>query len=379
MPRRPTFLPAFRVLAIVSAVDCALTGAALFMVLRLEAAGLTPAAIGLIGGAYYGGFLGGSLIARVLTARLRRPSGTGALLLLALALGGLGAVPPGWSWALLRLMAGLGAAVTLVLLESGIGNMHRGSRLGAAFASYQMAASAGSALGPIVLLALGSGLVFPVVASAGLLVLAWAARLGLPPTCEVSAVPGLARSSSPSSGPMPMMAVLACATAGFANASLLVQGPVHLVSLGAGEGQAAFFVTLCLVANVALKLPLGWAGDLWGRPTMVPLVAGLGALATIVLVLGATDARAVLLAGAATAGLTGQLYGLGASLALEQTAPHRETAASGATLFAWGLGSILGPVISGLVAGLAGSGSTFLPTLLPSAAVCALGILKTCR
>jgi MFS family permease len=77
-------------------------------------------------------------------------------------------------------------------------------------------------------------------------------------------------------------------------------------------------------------------------------------------VLGAAPFWVLVVLGAALAGVTAPLYGLGAGQTNDRVARSDYVAASGGLLFGWAVGSSVGPIVAGVVMAHAGVNALFV-------------------
>ena len=327
--------------------------------LLLLRAGVGTQVVGMIASAYFAGFLAGALSADRVVARVGhiRAFAVFAAIAADAALFMPFFTAP-WMWAILRAAVGYAASGMFLVAESWLNDRADAATRGRTFGAYLVASWGGAAAGPLVLNGVdGSALLFVVVG------LAFATAL-LPMA--------LTEQANPPIGPRHFMwlhrlfaisplGVTCCIASGLCNSAFYALMPVYLENRGYGTASVPLFLSIATVSGLAVQYPIGMLSDRLGR--RVVTLACIGIAFLLALVLAKTSGTTLWLAiavGAVFAGMTAPLYGLGAG----HTNDHADRAdlvgVSGGLLFAWSLGSSLGPTAAGVAMGVAGPGGLFL-------------------
>jgi MFS family permease len=323
-----------------------------------QAAGFSPAQLGMIGSAYYVGFLMGSL----LNPLAFRTFGHRRLFMLYAVAVGLAValqplLPGPAQWFVLRAAVGFLAAGMFAALESWLNavatNANRGRTLSAYSMSNQVALAGGQFLFTLTPIESGAG--FYISAAILLLtIVPFCAMQGRPPPPPAQRRIRLATLSRASP-----VAFAGFVCNGFATAPFWVLGPVFARDSGFDQGDVALFMTLPIVGSFLGQWPVARLSDGMDRRLVILPVSTLAALAAIGLALtsGASPAWPVYV-GAIFFGALAFPLGILSSAHMNDRVPHEDiTEAAGASFLAYGAASVIGPLTaSGLMGWLGPAG-----------------------
>lgn len=155
---------------------------------------------------------------------------------------------------------------------------------------------------------------------------------------------------------------------GYLMSSLVTLFPLYLKQeLKVAETAMGAIITAVIVGTIASQVPIGHAADRFGkRRTLLICTVLLGGVFAVIPF--HSDWRIFLLTGALAGALAGSLYPIGLSLIGEIVRKERLGAAHSAFSLAFGLGSLIGPSLSGLAMTNFNSRWLFyLPTILAGA------------
>jgi len=327
--------------------------------LDLTAHGVRDGVIGTVGSAYFLGFLLGTLTC----ARLVRAVGHIRAFTVFLALAADCALLMTLTdrpivWAGLRLIMGWMLSGMFLVAESWLNDKTDNATRGRTFGAYLFISWGGAALGP-----LAYGQLRDANHSLIMVGLAFATAL-LPMALTPVSNPPLGERRRFSLGRLfntsPMGATCVIAS-GFVNSSFYTLAPVYLERHGHSQQQIPSFLSACLVAALVVQYPGGMAADRFGRRPMTVVALALAVVVSILFsVLGTAPFWVLVILGAALAGVTAPLYGLGAGQTNDRVARSDYVAASGGLLFGWAVGSSVGPVVAGVIMAHAGANALFV-------------------
>lgn len=361
-------LSAYRNILVLVAALTLLQGAmaalAMVMSLKLLAAGVAEAGIGVVASAYSAGFLGGTLIAPHEIRRIGHIRTftllAGVCALAALFLPAVGRELAGWS--VLLALAGAGAAGMLTAGESWIANAVPPQSRGAILGFYHMVSKTGAIAAPFLVAGALAGMgAFMVVA--GLFIAAL-----LPVAATNRSQPELVAAKP--FGPRRLLSlapasVFAAFCAGAVNNSVAQLYPVFAAATRP-EDPAGFSAQLngAILAGAMLGLwPIGLVSDKFDRRLVIAAAAGVGAVAAFFLfVTAAINMPQVTLLLAAIFG-AGSLsyYAVAVANAADRASPEEITSMMAGILVVWGIGSVIGPLIAGgFLQLIPGGGGLFL-------------------
>jgi len=174
---------------------------------------------------------------------------------------------------------------------------------------------------PVIVLR-GPGLVPPEPGQAGLGALIGAARLAPP-------------------------AMLAGLVFGAMETGVFTLVPVYADRLGFAEATVGIIVAAAALGGIALQIPIGRFADRTGRLTTLRLVAVGAVVLPLAAALAGAHLAALLPLIFLFAGLSSAFYTLGLALIGERVQPGALAAANAAFIFAYGVGSLIGPPVMG--------------------------------
>ena len=342
------------VLAIVSALTVlqgATAALSVMIALSLQAAGASNAALGLVAAFYAGGFLTGAIASPKQITRIghiRSFAFFAALAIIATLSFTLGVSIIGWS--LLQAVIGASTAALLTAGDSWITDSAPPQSRGAILGFYHVVAKLGAIAGPFAIVAGASGL------TGFMMVAALFALTIMPISATRKAQPEI--STGTPFGPSKILkyapaAALAAFCAGAVNNAVAQLYPVYAQAImpdGAAGFSATFNAALLAGAMVGLW-PAGMLSDRIDRRTVIAGTGVLAAAAALGLaLLSFTTSPAIILALAFVYG-AGALayYAVAVAHAADRARPDQATSMMAGILVIWGIGSIIGPILAGLV------------------------------
>lgn len=319
----------------------------------------SPAAIGLIMAGYYVGYSAGPLVSPFVIRTLGHVRTIWFAVIvaaLAIALHGVLVSPPAWT--LLRVVSGLAISVNFVAVESWINDRSENRVRGRIFSLYMVWQMTAMTIAQV-LLTLGNPSTMSLfLLSAGLFV--------------VSAVPVLAahRGGAIHAPPEPFglialfriapLGVIATVFAGVSWAIVFTIGPVYAQREGFNLPQIGFFMGVAMVSGALVQFPLGWVSDHMGRRLTIGLMCAVAVLASLFGIWAQSEGIVMLnIASAFIGALVFPLYGISVAHANDTALPSQRVAVAAGLVLVFGLGSIVGPLVTGWAMGAFGSTAYF--------------------
>jgi len=329
--------------------------------LRGSADGFGAVALGLIGSAYFVGFVSGCLLGPYVILRAGHIRAFAAMVAVAACVALAYALAPlPLAWGAFRAITGFAFAVLYLVIESWLNDQATNATRGFIMSAYIIVSFAALTLGQMLVT------VYPVQQASSFMVAAMLLSLAAVPVA-------LTRSAQPAPVTMvsfrpiqlflaaPVALVAACMI-GLANGAFWSLAPVFVAGTGIDVERAALFMTVAVLAGAVVQWPVGRLSDRVDRRRVL-LVLLLGAMLTsLALWLLSASGNLLLGLGALFGALALPGYSLAAAHAYDKT-PTADVVATAATiLLASGLGSIAGPPIAALLMAGHGPSTLFLFT-----------------
>lgn len=253
--------------------------------------------------------------------------------------------PNVYAWFPIRFVLGAAIAVQWIASEIWVNRIATDEGRGTTVGVYAMLFAVGFAVGPLLIVAVGSLGWTPFLVAAGLLAvsaLPLVAAHGLAPVVSAHGGGGLLTVAREA----PLLLVCAW-TCGAAVMSVVALLPIYGLRNGLGEDAVVAMVSVFLIGNAALQLPVGWLSVRIPRRRLLAGLAGLGLVAPLLLApaLGSGLALWALLflwGGSVIGFYTVGLVALG-----ERFSGSRIAAANAAFVMVFELGSVTGPALTG--------------------------------
>lgn len=328
--------------------------------LRGELEGFSELSLGLLGSAYYIGFVAGCLFGPFVILRSGHIRAFAAMVAIgsAAALAFPLLVAP-TSWSLFRLLFGFCIACLFNIVESWLNDKATNTTRGQVMSAYVLVSFGTIMLGQLAVT------LYPITdfsqfALSSILL-------------SLAAVPiALTNSGQPAPiavvrfRPHHLMRSTPAAFVGATGSGLILGaiwgfGPVFVTSLGYSANSAAVFMSLCFVGGAIGLYPLGRLSDFYDRRLV--MVGAMVASTVVALLLARAGGENWWLLGALGFGFGAMAfpgYSLAAAHAFDATASEDMVETSATVLLLYGVGSIVGPLIAAVVMKSAGPGGLFL-------------------
>ncbi len=304
--------------------------------------------LGMLGALYYVGFTAGCFLSSALIARVGHIRSYLALISIASAVILLQAVfvhPVIW-WGL-RAVSGFSFAVLYIIIESWLNERSSNENRGALFSVYMMINFTVIIAGQM-MLALGDPASFALFALVSILI-------------SLAGVP-VAMTNSPSPAPIPFVkpdlvslykvspaAFLGCFGHGMAAGAFWSLGPVFAMTGNFDAAGAGLFMSATVLGGVIGQWPLGRLSDRVDRRYIIVFNCLLASITGLILSYYRQDAQNVIIALSFCYGLFAfPIYALVVAHANDMSEPQNYVATSSGLMLLYGIGSVLGPVLTSL-------------------------------
>jgi MFS family permease len=322
--------------------------------------GFTAAELAVVTSGYFIGFLSGARYTPILIQRVghvRVFAALGSFMSAGLIAFPLVAEP--WAWTILRVLVGFCMSGIYVAAESWLNNATTNESRGKVLSAYMIAQTLGI-IGAQALLTLGDAATSALFIGASILVSISFAPILLSVTPAPAAE--VAR-------PMSFRQLFAGSPLGAIGIFLL--GAIYATQSGMGAvfgseiamsaNEIALFVAMLFAGALVLQFPIGWLSDRLDRRQVILGVALIGAFASGLGWLAGDGALWPIMAAAFLAGgMTTPLYALLLAYTNDYLPNEDMAAASGGLVFTFGLGAILGPLLTGWAMQAVGPGGFWL-------------------
>lgn len=335
-----------------------LVGAGLLSTLvavRAEIEGFGTGVIGLVGAAYYAGFLVGSKLTLVALSKVGHIRVFTALAsVLSASVLVLGLWPNPYLWVVMRFVTGLCLAGQYVVAESWLNHIVTNEARGRLLAVYMVVSNAAWGLGPLLLARVNPATIV------GFAVVAICTSLAVVPVAlsEEAEAPPIGET-----GRLPLRELAELVPTGMGSA--IIVGAAHgafgslvaLFAARAGLGDAAIgrLATAWVVGGVIFQWPISAASDDLDRRAVGAMIACGAVGASVLLAVVGPRGWAGLLTVALIGGFSVPLYSIAAAYTNDFVPPESATAANSQVVLLYGAGALTGPVIASTVMAFGGN------------------------
>jgi MFS family permease len=326
---------------------------------RAHMEGFSTLAIGVIGSAYFAGFVIGCFTGPRWLARVGHIrtfavcAGIAAAATLAQSI-----LVSVTSWIVMRALFGFAAANMYMVLESWLNDRSGNESRGSVFASYLSVNFAGFMIGQLLF----------ATARPGSFVLFSLATIFYA-LCLIPV--GLTQLKQPAPAPVPVLrpvrlfrispvGVAGCIAVGLANNAVWTMGPVYAQAQGLSSGAIALFMVAFTLGGTLVQVPVGRLSDRMDRRWVIVGVCTLAAAAGILIALFVGRDRTMLLSSIGVFGvLMLPLYGLSIAHANDRIPRQAFVEASATLLLINSIASVVGPTAAATVMDIFGAPSLF--------------------
>ncbi|MCP1335385.1 MFS transporter [Futiania mangrovi] len=314
-------------------------------------------AIGIMGSAYFVGFVSGCVLGPRLVRRAGHIRAFAAFVALASAVA---IIHPLWvdpvAWWALRAATGFCFAILYLVIESWLNERSTNETRGLVMSVYIMVNFAAIAVGQLLIVTYDPAL-FPLFSIASILVSVASvpitlSRAAAPAPIEVVRIrPVKLYRSSP-------VGVVGCFVVGLFNGAFWSLGPTAVTGSGFDANTAAVFMSAAVAGGALMQYPLGRVSDRIDRRLVLMGICLAAAVVSGVLFLGGFGLP-LMVAGALFGAASLPGYAIAAAHAFDHAAPGEAVETSAGLLLANGAGSVVGPIGASLVMEGAGAFGLF--------------------
>ncbi|MBR9829073.1 MAG: MFS transporter [Oceanospirillales bacterium] len=315
--------------------------------LRFSLLGIDPSTIGIVMVCYSAGFVIGSLYAdRV----VRRVGHIRAFAVFAALAGMAALIYPMtynvWFWGLLRALGGLSIAALFIIIESWFSAVATNSNRSTIFSLYQIAAYSAAAGGQL-LIGNGNPINYTLFSLAALFIVAGIIPLSLSRMQSPEIHENTERMSLLQLIRLAPLGVVAAFTSGIFLGSFYALVPLFASLTGLASDQVSIYMFASILTAMLFAWPIGWICDRAKRSHVLLAISTLAAVActaNILVIDMAFTWRLVALC--ACMGLASTIYSIAVAITNDMMDSSQIIAASSGLMLSYGLGSVLGPLLS---------------------------------
>lgn len=149
------------------------------------------------------------------------------------------------------------------------------------------------------------------------------------------------------------LGILGCFTAGLMNSSFYTMGPVFCHQINLSVSELSYFMTITVLGGLFFQWPLGWFLDRFDRSKVIPVLSGIFALISGVMIVAAQSGFWVFMAVTALfGGFMFTNYPAAVARAHDTFEAKDVVNVSSALLLFFGIGAVIGPIASSSVMGM---------------------------
>lgn len=352
---------------------------ALLLPLRGQIEGFSPWSLGLLGTSWAGGFIAGCYLAPRLVRRVGHVRAFGALAATAATIALLtGIIIEINTWIILRAFTGFSMAGAYMVIESWLNERSTNETRGTTFALYMMVTNSALVLGQMgvifgdvstPVLFMFTGILFCL----SLLPTALSKAASPAPLATVSIDLKALYTNSP-------ISVATCVLIGIANGAWGTLGAVYGAEIGIPTLYIALMMSVAVLAGAVGQFPIGKISDYTDRRHVLIGASLTTGLMGLIIFVAAPRTPEVILALVGLYGLLAYtLYSIAVAHANDHASPGNFVQVSSGLLMLYGMGTMIGPVLAGLLMQQLRPESLFLVTAASHLGVAGYAALRISR
>ncbi|RAU19646.1 MFS transporter [Nitrincola tibetensis] len=308
--------------------------------------GFSAAELAIVTSGYFVGFLSGARFSPLLIRRVGHVRVFAALgSFMSAGLIAFPLITEPWAWTLLRILIGFCMSGIYVTAESWLNDAATNENRGKVLSAYMIAQTLGI-IGAQGLLTLGDAATSVLFIGASILVSISFAPilLSVNPVPNVEVARPMSLRDLFASSPLGTVGIFLL---GSVYATQSGMGAVFGSQIGLSATHIALFVAMLFAGALFLQYPIGWLSDRIDRRKVILGAALLGAVSCFLGWMNDGGMGFLMLAAFLTGGVTTPLYSLFLAYTNDSLSAEEMPAASGGLVFTFGLGAIIGPLVTG--------------------------------
>ena len=250
-----------------------------------------------------------------------------------------------WAWFAIRFLYGMGGGALFILSEAWINQIVPDAQRGRVLGLYVTIMSIGLAVGPLILMVVGTEGLAPFLVGVAVVALGSIpvilARHSAPPIAARSSISLLHYVRLAPSG------TLAGLTLGFIETSALYLLPLYALRRGLEGDLAVLPVTVFVAGAIIIPLFFGWLADRWDRRTVLAIAATIAGLSVAVYPFVTTGSIEFWIATFIWGGTATAIYSVGLTLLGQRFRGADLVAASAVIVTMYSIGTLGGPIVTG--------------------------------
>jgi len=164
------------------------------------------------------------------------------------------------------------------------------------------------------------------------------------------------------------LGAIATVLAGVSWSIVFTFGPVYASRIGFDLTEVSLFMALAMIGGALVQFPFGWLSDAIGRRATIAAMSAGGIAVSLFGLWADGEGASLRFVGSALAGaLIFPMYAISAAHTNDAVEPKNRVAAAAGLVLLFGLGSILGPLLSGGAVTALGAGGYYTVLALASA------------
>ena len=315
--------------------------------------GISTFNMSIVMAAYYGGFLLGSLHVPTLIKNVGHVRVFAALGSLISATIVLYPIEPNWIiWSVLRFIIGYCFCGVYVTAESWLNEGSTNETRGQALSAYMIVQMLGTVTAQGLLnVASPDGFLLFIIPSVLVSLAFTPTLLSAQPMPKFETIKPLSFAELYRASPLGCVGIFLM---GGVFAVLAGMSSVWGSQIGLSVAEISIFVAAIYAGGLVLQYPIGWISDRYDRRKLVLILAGIGTLVVILVTSISPGPIGLIVAGTMMGGMANPIYALLLAYTNDYLDQSDMAAASAGLLFIYGIGSMLGPIISGWLMGVIG-------------------------
>ena len=315
--------------------------------IRASLEAFSTISVGFIGAAYFLGFTIGCIFGAELVKRV----GHIRVFLAMTALASTSALIHSlilnpWIWVIFRMLTGFCFAILYIVIESWLNDRSNNQNRGLIFSIYVMITLTVQALGQLMVLLYEPSRIELFAIISILITLA-----AIPVALSTSPAPEIKKTANFNLKKLFIIspaAIIGCLFVGSVNGSFWSLAPIFMTSLFSDISYTAWFMTSTIIGGALSQWPIGFLSDKIGRRKMIVLnaLSGVFIASLIISSIQSIDFIGINLLGAAWGAVSFPMYTLTVAHANDNADPSDYVLVSSSLLLMFGIGAILGPMLS---------------------------------